>query len=79
MDDSGYTAIRHYSSSPRQVVIGSDTYCFVPRHNISLAWVKNEHVDQVLAIKKVCCGGSKKPRFLLADDVHINRWRNGGR
>ena len=75
----GHTAIRHRNSSPFSVRVQDTNYAFTPKFNISLAWVKDEHVAQVLSVKRGCCGGSKKPRFFLADETHIRRWTQGGR
>lgn len=75
----GHTALKYYQSNPKYIMLGDGTeYVFSPRANISLAWVLDEHVDQLLTKKKNCCGGSKKPMFFLANESDVRRWTNGG-
>jgi len=74
----GYTALKHYISNPKLVKIGDTEYYFHPRANISMAWVKDEHVDKVLAITKQCCGGNRKSVFRVANEADIRRHTNGG-
>ena len=77
----GHTALKHYCSNPYNVYIKSDDvhYVFTPKDNISLAWVKDEHVDKVLSVTKNCCGNSRKPRFFRASETDVRRWNFGGR
>jgi len=73
------TALKYYQSIQKYIRLGDGSeYVFVPRANISLAWVSNEHVDQILNIKKGCCGGKKKSTFFYANESDIRRWTNGG-
>lgn len=76
--ESDKVAVRYYLSAPKTVHIGEDTYNFVNKANVSIAWVKREHVDTVLAMKKSCCSGQRKTQFRLADVTHIRRWKAGG-
>jgi hypothetical protein len=41
--------------------------------------IPREHVDQVLSITKMCCGGNRKPMFRYANALDVHRWVNGGR
>jgi len=79
MAEEERVAVRCYRTIPKHVTIAGETYIFSVQHNISLCWVKPEHVGRMLAIKKSCCGGSKKKLFFLADEVHIRRHQFGGR
>jgi len=71
-------AVRYYQTIPKKITIGGETYIFSVRANISLCWVKPEHVDRMLATKKTCCGNSRKRVFFLADETHIRRHTTGG-
>jgi len=79
MPEEKRVAVRYYQTIPKHVRIGEETYIFSVRHNISLCWVKPEHVDRMLDKKKSCCGGNKRRVFSLADEVHIRRHQFGGR
>ena len=76
MDDR--VAIQFYQSIPKLVTVSGEQYVFVVKANISLAWIKPEHVDSILKLKKHCCAGQTKPAFHLANEDHIRRWAQGG-
>jgi hypothetical protein len=71
-------AVKHYLATPKTIRVGEVEYNFVVRAQISLAWIRPEHVADVMAIKKKCCGGQKKRIFRWAGDDDIRRWTNGG-
>jgi len=75
----GLVAIQHYTTNGYSVSVGDDSYAWVPKHNVSLAWVKEEHVDRVLAIKNKACCGHKRTRFVLASLLNVNVWETGNR
>jgi len=77
-NEAGMVAAKCYQSRPKKVRIDEDIYIFTVRANISMCWVRPEHLDRVLAQKKTCCGGSKKRIFLLANDSDVRRWTQGG-
>jgi len=77
-NEDGWVALRKYRTINQIVSVGGNEYAFANRANICLAWVRPEHVDQVLSMKRVCCGGNKKPLFTYADEVSVRRWTNGG-
>ncbi|PNX52368.1 MAG: hypothetical protein BV458_09935 [Thermoplasmata archaeon M9B2D] len=77
-DENGNVALRKYRTINQIVTVGGEEYLFNTKANICLAWVKPEHVDAVLNIKRTCCGGNKKPAFTLADETAVRRWTNGG-
>jgi len=77
-NDAGWVALRKLRTIQQVVSVGGDDYVFTNNANICLAWIKPEHVDQVLAMKRVCCGGNKKPLFIYADETAVRRWTNGG-
>lgn len=74
-NQAGQIAIKvQRHAHPRQV----DQYIFVPRANISLAWIEPEDVPMVLTIKrKGCCNKSQK-EFQPANESDVRRWTNGG-
>ena len=78
-NEDGWVAIKRYQTIPRMVTIGDDEYVFTCQHNICMSWIRPEHVDQVLAVTKMCCGGNRKPMFLYAQPLDVHRWQNGGR
>lgn len=78
LDASGNVAIRYYQTIPHVVGVGSNSdkreYAFVVKNNYCLAWVKPEDVDKILSITKNCCGGSRKPKYQLANQYHVDIW-----
>ena len=80
VNEEGQVAIRRIPPRDQYVRLGNDhEYVFKVNHDISISWVNEEDVPAVLAITVGCCGGRKKNVFIYADDVHLNRWINGGR
>ena len=76
-------ALKFYQPQARVLVPANTTptqtdYVFLCKANITLAWVKPEDVDNLLARKKTCCGGNQRPRFLHANEDDVRRWTNGG-
>jgi hypothetical protein len=74
--DDGYIALQHYTSNGISVRIAADniTYTFVPQHNVSLAWVKPQHVPELLREKARICCGKQKNRFDYASEINVNLW-----
>ena len=70
----GYTAIRYFQQVPQKVKIGTDEYQFSVKANLCMAWVKNEHVEQVLNITRVCCGGHKNHPYRVASEQNVQAW-----
>ena len=78
----GWVALQHYNSNPRTVQIDDVYYVFTPQHNVSLAYVRPEHVDRILAVLTKSCncnGGRKRAEFLVASQVNVNVWTTGDR
>jgi hypothetical protein len=79
-NSDGLVALQHYTTNPCTVIVeGANTsYTFVPKHNVSMAWVKPEHVDRLLAqTAKGCCGRNKQKKFVLASQTNANLWMYG--
>ena len=79
-NDEGYVALQHYNSNPKMVkTADGTTYNFVPQHNVSLAWVSPEHVDEMMSKQqKICCGKHTKLCF-IASQTNVNIWNTGNR
>lgn len=75
----GMVAMQHYNSNSWSVQAGDTPYTFVPKHNVSLAWVKEEHVNQLLSVQTKACCGKQQRRFFLASQVNVNIWETGNR
>ena len=75
-------ALKYYQ--PTQVLVkatpSGKEYVFVPKANISLAFVDPGDVDNLLGRKAGCnCGGSKRQQaFNYANEDDTRRWENGG-
>lgn len=81
-NSDGWVALQHYNSNGKTVQIDGIYYVFVPQHNVSLAYVRPEHVDRILAVKeRGCnCGGNRmKPAFHYASQVNVCVWLTGER
>jgi len=55
----------------------SQGYVFIPKANISLAWVKPEDVEKMYRIKRGCCGSEKRVIFPATEDA-VRQWTNNG-
>jgi hypothetical protein len=72
-------AIAHYQPSPKMVTVGKKGIVFVAQHAVSMAWVDEEDVAAILAMKKTCCGGSQNPMFRYATEGQVRVWTTGDR
>ena len=79
VERNGLVAIQHYTSNGWTVQVEDDIYTWTPKHNVSLAWVKEEHVDRILAVKSKACCGKDGARFVLASLLNTNVWETGNR
>jgi hypothetical protein len=74
----GKVAVKYFQQVGQVVKIGQDAYRFDVKLNICMAWVKEEHVNQVLNITKICCGGNKRKPYRLANELDVKRWMGEG-
>ena len=78
-DENGNVAIQHHNANGANVhmdATGHD-YIWDARYNVSLAWVRPEDVDAILAVRtQVCCGRSGA-KFLIANDLNVKIWQTG--
>lgn len=77
-NEAGQVALKRYRNTPKIVKVGNMQYLFSVRANICMAWVESEHIGSILAMKRVCCGGNRKPDFTYANESDVRRWENGG-
>jgi hypothetical protein len=73
-NDNGEIAVRYSQSTQKYVSVGGIGYVFVVKYNISMAWIRPEHVNTVLRMTKECCGGRKHKMFTATDQTHVDRW-----
>lgn len=76
VNEAGEVALRWNRLTGKLVQVGGTEYLFRIVNNISLAWVKPEHVDGVLAIRLNCCGGTLNQSCHLASELDVKRWLN---
>ena len=75
----GKVAVQHYTTNGWTVRVDDTVYTWMPQHNVSIAWVKEEHLSRIVAIDtRGCCGGRRK-RFRLASLINVNLWSTGDR
>ncbi|MHA2246910.1 MAG: hypothetical protein ACXADY_18340 [Candidatus Hodarchaeales archaeon] len=75
----GMVAVQHYTTNGWTVKVNDTVYTWMPKHNVSLAWVKEEDLSKILSIgTRGCCGGKRK-RFHLASLINVNLWETGNR
>ena len=76
----GLIALQHYNSNAKSVPMSDGTvYSFTPQHNVSLAWIQEKHVPEMLNKRaKICCGKTK-PLCFPASQVNVNIWETGNR
>jgi hypothetical protein len=77
-NDQGWVALKRYQTINKLVTVGGEEYLFMTRANICMAWVRAEHVSQVLSKMRVCCNNSKRPMFRYANEDDVRRWTTGG-
>jgi len=78
-NEQGQIALVYHQPIPHFVKVNGVTYFFDVKRTVSMAWVNEEHVADVLSITKVCCGGSKHAVYRYASDSQVNVWMNIGR
>lgn len=78
-NEKGEVALRYYQSANKYVRVGGEKvfreYLFISGNaGISMAWIKPEDVEAVLAMKKECCGGYQSPMFHYANAMDVRLW-----
>lgn len=78
--EDGKTAVFHLTlQEPTIVGPSGQTYKFVHRKGVSLAWIMEDDLLGVLQITERCCGNRAKHNFLLANQAQVDMWKNAVR
>jgi hypothetical protein len=73
----GKVVIRYEQPMPKAVQLSKDNVIvFDCQHGVSLAFVNENIVPQLLAVKGGCCGGQHQI-ITLASEVAYSHWQNG--
>lgn len=75
VDENGWVAMHFFQELPKRVQMPDGTmYQFVPKANISIAFVRPEHVEEVLKHKHRCCGGNVNVAFRFPNLHNVRLW-----
>lgn len=74
---NGQVAIQHWNSNPASVEVGGKIYSWVPKYNVSLAWVDEADVPYVLSIKVQACCGVNRGKFVESNENNVSIWETG--
>ena len=72
-NSNGEVALKYLRGGQRLV----GEYVFIPRANISLAWVKEQDINKLFAVRRGCCGNTKRVIF-PANEQDVRIWNNNG-
>lgn len=73
----GKVVVRYEQPMPKAVQLNKDTMIFFDsQYGVSLSFVDEDIVPQLLAIKGGCCGGSHQI-ITLASEVAYSHFQNG--
>ena len=78
-NEEGLVAIEHYNTNGASVhmdATGND-YVWTPSYNVSLAWVREEDVPALLAVRTRACCNQTKNKFRLAGELNVKIWQTG--
>lgn len=73
-DARGNVAMRYLYLVPKRIDLPGKTISFSIQNNITLAWVRPDDVNAVLAARAGCCGQKKAGVFTLASQGEVNKW-----
>lgn len=78
LNENGEVAVVHWNSNGAAVgPLDGIIYQFVPRNTVSLAWIKEEHLDYVLSLRaKICCNKTRL-KFSLANKNQLSVYNTG--
>ena len=78
-NESGDIALTYYQNTNKRVKVSGVTYIFLVKRNVNIAWVKPEHVEQILRTRKTCCGGNSNVVFKYSSDQYVRIWNGAER
>lgn len=69
-------ALKYYQPIQKYIRMGDGTeYVFVPKVNISMAWVDQKHVNTIMSMKRTDCNcSSGNPIFRIANEQDVRIW-----
>ena len=77
----GLVAVQHFNTNPATIKIeaSGNVYSFVPQHNVSLGWIREEDLGSVLKVMARVCCGKTAVKFHLANELNVSIWQTGDR
>lgn len=78
-NEQGQIAIAYRQPIPHVVKVNGTNYLFDVKSAVSMAWINEGDVEEILRIIKVCCGGNKTNTYHHATDGQVNVWSGKGR
>jgi len=75
-NEAGKVAIRYFQPVPKMVRLGAESIYFDCQHGISMAFVDENIVPQLLAFRGGCCGQKQQVMF-EASEVQYSHWKDG--
>ena len=76
VNENGQVAVKYFQPLNKTIQIRGKTYFFKVMKSLSIAWIDEEDVDDVLNIVQECCGGNRNRVFRLEHETHVKRWLN---
>lgn len=72
----GKVSLVYYQPIPKLINIGGNQVYFDCRFGVSMAFVDEVLVEQLLGVRGGCCGNSRQIIF-LANNAQYQHWQNG--
>lgn len=73
-NEQNQVAIAYRQPIPHIVKVNGTTYVFDVKRAVSMAWINDEHVADILKITRRCCGGHMNPAYHEASQGQVNIW-----
>lgn len=74
INSSNQVAVIYLRGGQKYVRTNSSEYVFTPSNGISLAWINEQDVNQILRIPGGCCGNNIRDIFRIANDNQVALW-----
>jgi len=75
--DNMLIAVKRKRLGRKLITLGNGhQYVFSTKVNLNIAWVEEEDIEVILAIKESCCGGRRKPGYVLPAESEMYKWNN---
>ncbi len=69
-------AVRRKRLGRKLITLGNGhQYVFSTKVNLNIALVEEEDIEAILVLKESCCGGRKKPGYVLPTDSEMYKWK----